>query len=192
MATVAHRTRTRSTAMTCWRRSRAGVTDCRGGGERAARALRPQPHRPDAPEPASVLLWRRLASPLILVLIASGAVALALGEIADGAVVLAVVVANSAIGFDQEWRAGRAIHALAALVPERATDPRRRARASRRRARRARRHRRAAPGERVARRRAAARLARARGRRGAAHRRVGAGRHIRRPVSPTPSSPTAC
>ena len=42
-----------------------------------------------------MLLWRQLASPLIVVLLAAGAVALALGEIADGAVVLAVVVANS-------------------------------------------------------------------------------------------------
>jgi calcium-translocating P-type ATPase len=73
------------------------------------------------PEPASVLLWRQLSSPLILVLIASGVVALALGELTDGAVVLAVVIANSAIGFIQEWRAGRAIQALAGLVPERAT-----------------------------------------------------------------------
>jgi magnesium-transporting ATPase (P-type) len=69
------------------------------------------------PEPVAVLLWRQLSSPLILVLIASGVVALALGEMADGAVVLAVVAANSAIGFVQEWRAGRAIQALAALVP---------------------------------------------------------------------------
>ena len=73
------------------------------------------------PEPVAVLLWRQLSSPLIVVLIASGTLALALGEVADGAVVLAVVVANSAIGFVQEWRAGRAIQALAALVPERAT-----------------------------------------------------------------------
>src|SRR5688572_19933230 len=76
---------------------------------------------PMRPEPAATLLWRQLSSPLILVLIASGVVALALGEIADGAVVLAVVVANSLIGFVQEWRAGRAIQALSALVPERAT-----------------------------------------------------------------------
>jgi calcium-translocating P-type ATPase len=75
---------------------------------------------PMRPEPARVLLWRQLSSPLILVLIASGVVALALGELTDGAVVLAVVVANSAIGFVQEWRAGRAIQALAGLVPERA------------------------------------------------------------------------
>ena len=70
------------------------------------------------PEPAGVLLWRQLSSPLIVVLMVSGAVALTLGELTDGAVVLAVVVANSAIGFVQEWRAGRAIQALAALVPE--------------------------------------------------------------------------
>jgi calcium-translocating P-type ATPase len=76
---------------------------------------------PMRPESAFVVLWRQLSSPLIVVLIASGVVALALGEVADGAVVLAVVVVNSAIGFVQEWRAGRAIQALAALVPDRAT-----------------------------------------------------------------------
>lgn len=76
---------------------------------------------PTPPEPLSRLLWRQVSSPLILVLLAAGVIALALGEVADGVVVLAVVVANGTIGFVQEWRAGRAIDALAALVPERAT-----------------------------------------------------------------------
>jgi calcium-translocating P-type ATPase len=91
--------------------------------EATARLERTGPNRiaPMRPESAATLLWRQLSSPLIVVLIASGVVALALGEVADGAVVLAVVVANSAIGFAQEWRAGRAIQALSELVPERAT-----------------------------------------------------------------------
>jgi calcium-translocating P-type ATPase len=91
--------------------------------EAQARRERFGPNRiaPMRPEPARTLLWRQLSSPLILVLVAAGVVALALGELTDGAVVLAVVIANSAIGFVQEWRAGRAIQALAGLVPERAT-----------------------------------------------------------------------
>ncbi len=72
------------------------------------------------PEPALAVLWRQLANPLIVVLLVAGAVALMLGEAADGAVVLGVVAVNSLIGFAQEWRAGRAIDALAALVPEQA------------------------------------------------------------------------
>jgi magnesium-transporting ATPase (P-type) len=69
---------------------------------------------------AWTVLARQFTSPLIYALLASAGVAYALGEVADGTVVLGVVVLNAAIGFGQEFRAGRAIQALAQLVSERA------------------------------------------------------------------------
>ena len=68
-----------------------------------------------------VLLARQINGPLVWVLIAAAAVAIVLGKITDGLVVLAVVVLNSLIGFVQELRAGRAIEALRSMVPEQAT-----------------------------------------------------------------------
>lgn len=64
------------------------------------------------------VLWRQLDNPLIWVLLGSAALAAVLGKGLDAAVVLAVVVLNTLIGFFQEWRAGQAIEALGRMVPE--------------------------------------------------------------------------
>jgi Ca2+-transporting ATPase len=67
------------------------------------------------------LLWRQIDSPLIWVLIASGAIAMGVDPtdgVGSGLVILAVVLLNTLIGFVQEWKAGRAIEALAQMVPE--------------------------------------------------------------------------
>ena len=67
------------------------------------------------------LLWRQVHDPLIYVLLASAILAFALGDVVDAGVVLAVVVLNALIGFAQEYRAGKAIEALASMVPASAT-----------------------------------------------------------------------
>ncbi|MDC0710633.1 HAD-IC family P-type ATPase [Stigmatella sp. ncwal1] len=67
------------------------------------------------------VLFRQINNPLIWVLLGSAVLAVALGKVTDGMVVLAVVVLNTLIGFIQEFRAGQAIEALARMVPETVT-----------------------------------------------------------------------
>jgi Ca2+-transporting ATPase len=67
------------------------------------------------------ILWRQIDSPLVLVLVGAAVVAALLGKPTDAAVVGAVVLVNTVIGFLQEYRASRAIEALSGLVPESAT-----------------------------------------------------------------------
>lgn len=67
------------------------------------------------------VLLRQINNPLIWVLIGSSTLAILLGKVTDGLVVLSVVVVNTIIGFIQEFRAGRAIEALSDMVPENAT-----------------------------------------------------------------------
>lgn len=77
-----------------------------------------QRHQSEGP---LVILWRQINNPLIWVLNGSAALAMALGKVTDGAVVLAVVAINTLIGFFQEFRASKAIEALLDMVPESAT-----------------------------------------------------------------------
>ncbi|MFO0334744.1 MAG: cation-translocating P-type ATPase [Pseudomonadota bacterium] len=90
--------------------------------EAAARLARHGPNRfPAAPRPGA---WRRLlaqfSNPLIYVLLAAAAASAALGHGVDTAVILAVVLANAAIGFVQEGRAESALAAIRELLTPRA------------------------------------------------------------------------
>lgn len=70
----------------------------------------------------AALLWRQINNPLLWVLNASAVIAMLVDPIEglkNGAVILAVVLLNTLIGFVQEFRAGKAIEALSSMVPER-------------------------------------------------------------------------
>jgi Ca2+-transporting ATPase len=71
-----------------------------------------------AAESPLAVLWRQINTPLIWVLLAAAGLAVALGKVTDGLIVLAVVFANTLIGFIQEYRAARALEALVSMVPE--------------------------------------------------------------------------
>ena len=70
------------------------------------------------------LLWGQINNPLIWVLIGSAVIAMLVDPadgIKNGFVILAVVIINTVIGFAQEYKAGKAIESLSAMVPEFAT-----------------------------------------------------------------------
>ncbi|MGQ9676172.1 MAG: cation-translocating P-type ATPase [Chloroflexota bacterium] len=62
------------------------------------------------------ILLGQIRSPLIYVLIAAAVAALFLGDLADVAVILAVVVLNSVVGFIQEYQAEQSLRALARII----------------------------------------------------------------------------
>ena len=66
--------------------------------------------------PWLAVLGRQFTNALIVVLIVAAAVSAAVGERADAATILAIVLLNGVLGFVQEWRAERALSALREML----------------------------------------------------------------------------
>lgn len=67
------------------------------------------------------LIWGQINNPLIWILIGSAVIAMLVDPvdgIKNGLVILAVVIINTTIGFAQEYKAGKAIESLSAMVPD--------------------------------------------------------------------------
>jgi len=90
--------------------------------EAAARRARYGPNSLREPEPKSP--WRIFASQfadfMILVLLAAAIIAGLLGEAADTAAIVAIVILNAVIGFVQEYRAEQALAALRKMAAQQA------------------------------------------------------------------------
>jgi Mg2+-importing ATPase len=62
------------------------------------------------------LLLAQFASPIMLILVAATALAMVLGDLTDGSIILVIIAASGALGFWQEHSAGQAVDALMAQV----------------------------------------------------------------------------
>ena len=94
--------------------SRAGITP----QEAERRLMLWGPNRLKDAEKQSLLsrIWGQLRDPMILVLIACAAVSGAMGELTDTAVILFVVLLNTALGVVQESKSEKAIEALQSMT----------------------------------------------------------------------------
>jgi magnesium-transporting ATPase (P-type) len=72
--------------------------------------------RPDEPKSNLAILLDQFTSPLIYILLVAAVVTIAIDEYTDAAVIAAVLVINAVIGFIQERRADRSVHALMQLA----------------------------------------------------------------------------
>jgi magnesium-transporting ATPase (P-type) len=76
----------------------------------------PNELQPDEPKSDLAILLDQFTSPLIYILLVAGVVTIAIDEYTDAAVIAAVLVINATIGFIQERRADRSVHALMQLA----------------------------------------------------------------------------
>jgi Mg2+-importing ATPase len=113
-----------------WARPAAEVATTIGAGtaglsqaEAAGRLARYGPNRMDGAEGTSLwqLLAVRLKSPLLLILVFAALIALVVKDWLEASIILAIIAISSALGTQQEYRAGTAVSELRRRIALRAT-----------------------------------------------------------------------
>ena len=93
-----------------------------GAADAAARLARyGRNELPDARTSWHAILFRQFRSSFVYILGGAAAIAFALGEIPDGALILLFIFANAALGFYQEYRSEAAARLLASYIARKAT-----------------------------------------------------------------------
>jgi P-type Mg2+ transporter len=88
----------------------------------AQRRLAAAPPATGAPTPHWLrVLVSQFESPIILILVVATVISILVGDLADGGIIMAIIVASGLLGFVQDFRAGRDVAALLARVQVEAT-----------------------------------------------------------------------
>lgn len=102
-----------------WSASGDDVLAGLGSGRSGLTAVEARDRLAAAPQPAGRAgsdWWRVLvgqfASPIILILLAATVISMLVGDLVDGSIIVAIIVASGFLGFVQDFRAGRDIAAL--------------------------------------------------------------------------------
>lgn len=91
----------------------SGLTDAEAARRRGRDADPLGEHRR---RPAARILLAQFTSPIVLVLVGATIIAMALGDVVDGAIIIAIIAASGFLGFWQENRADAAVAELLASV----------------------------------------------------------------------------
>jgi Mg2+-importing ATPase len=94
-----------------------GITEA----EAERRLAAEPPERRHQPPNWLRVLARQFTSPIVLILLAATGISMAVGDIADGAIIMAIIVGSGLLGFAQDYRAGRDVAALLRRVQVDAT-----------------------------------------------------------------------
>ncbi len=94
----------------------AGLTDDQAASALLAQRLLLKPRHPHGVAPWLRLLLGQFGNPIILILVAATIISIVAGDLLDGLIILAIILASGLLGFWQEYRANADVAALLRTV----------------------------------------------------------------------------